>query len=354
MDFSLTTLFVVPVGNTVPVAGSTENLAAGNTGVFLNDYSLATAANVANAEYIYIAQGRKEPYLTGSKRSDKIAKGKVIEFYKSIGAHAPLDQITEVTAFGDSGEEIAVTLRLRSYYIDMAFYNGLTRSVIVKAGDLTVAAEYEAFIDALVAKINAEAMLKQYVVASKSGVGTAAKLVLTGKPVKQDNKVGYQTSLEVNPFHQDRLVFHTYVTKGTATTADFLQTDAIATITLVQRSTFGNKHTAAEIRQMQEYYHSYQNIHKNLFTNPLWNQTYEDFIDDSKIYDLLYIRFRETGGDDSTFVEDSITETVILAIPQGNNADIETILEAYLGAAKESSNDKGAANSFAAGGTTIL
>ena len=34
-DFSLTTLFVVPVGNTLPSSGSTQNLTAGQVGIFL-------------------------------------------------------------------------------------------------------------------------------------------------------------------------------------------------------------------------------------------------------------------------------------------------------------------------------
>ena len=44
-DFSLTTLFVVPVGQTaLPSSGSTQDLAAGQVGIFRSDYTLATAA----------------------------------------------------------------------------------------------------------------------------------------------------------------------------------------------------------------------------------------------------------------------------------------------------------------------
>ena len=72
-DFSLTTLFVVPTSQTaLPVAGSTQDLGAGVFGFFRNDYTLATAANVAAAPYFYIAQGRANTYLQGSKRSDRI------------------------------------------------------------------------------------------------------------------------------------------------------------------------------------------------------------------------------------------------------------------------------------------
>ena len=46
-DFSLTTLFVVPVGNTLPSSGSTQNLTAGQFGLFLNTYAVATTGNIS-------------------------------------------------------------------------------------------------------------------------------------------------------------------------------------------------------------------------------------------------------------------------------------------------------------------
>ena len=72
-DFSLTTLFVVPVGNTLPSSGSTQNLTAGQFGIFRSDYSVATTGNITGKPYFYLAQGRTNTYLQGSKRSDKIS-----------------------------------------------------------------------------------------------------------------------------------------------------------------------------------------------------------------------------------------------------------------------------------------
>ena len=80
MDFSLTTLFVAPVGQTeLPSSGSTQDLTAGQLGVFRNDYTVATAGNIAAAPYFYIAQGRENTYLQSSKRSDKIAASNILE-----------------------------------------------------------------------------------------------------------------------------------------------------------------------------------------------------------------------------------------------------------------------------------
>lgn len=80
-DFSLTTLFVVPVGNSLPSPGtSTQDLTAGQFGIFRSDYSVATAGNIAAKPYFYLAQGRVNTYLQGSKRSDKIASSQVSEW----------------------------------------------------------------------------------------------------------------------------------------------------------------------------------------------------------------------------------------------------------------------------------
>ena len=71
-DFSLTTLFVVPVGQTTfPSTGSTQDLTAGQVGVFTNTY--VGTNTPGTAPYFYIAQGRTNTYLQGSKRSDKIS-----------------------------------------------------------------------------------------------------------------------------------------------------------------------------------------------------------------------------------------------------------------------------------------
>ena len=90
-DFSLTTLFVVPVGqSSFPSSGSTQDLSAGQVGVFSNAY--AATNTPGNFPYFYVAQGRTNTYLQGSKRSDKISGASntgsnhnVTEWYKVSG-----------------------------------------------------------------------------------------------------------------------------------------------------------------------------------------------------------------------------------------------------------------------------
>ena len=73
-DFSLTTLFVVPVGQSaVPSSGSTQDLLPGIVGIFNNLYATVDDTTIANFPYFYVAQGRDNTYLQGSKRSDKIS-----------------------------------------------------------------------------------------------------------------------------------------------------------------------------------------------------------------------------------------------------------------------------------------
>ena len=125
-DFSLTTLFVVPVGNSLPSSGSTQDLTAGQFGIFRSDYSVANAGNIAAKPYFYLAQGRTNTYLQGSKRSDKIAgcvestcKSNVTEWYKVTGCPLPATQVTDVSGWNvQCGDIVTLTLRGHSSYLD--------------------------------------------------------------------------------------------------------------------------------------------------------------------------------------------------------------------------------------------
>ena len=136
-DFSLTTLFVVPVGSSLPSPGSaTQSLSAGQVGIFGSDYTQATALNIANFPYFYIAQGRVNTYLQGSKRSDKISStgSNVTEWYKVTGNSSVDNQITEISNFTvKPGDVVTVTLRGFSSYLNTLYFNGFTRSVTVQA-----------------------------------------------------------------------------------------------------------------------------------------------------------------------------------------------------------------------------
>lgn len=348
-DFSLTTLFVAPVGQTaLPSSGSTQDLTAGQLGVFLNDYSLATAGNIAVAPYFYIAQGRENTYLQGSKRSDKIKGGKnVLEWYKVAGNPVAVNQITEVTNFSVKPQEsISLTIRAHSSYIDTLYFNGLTKSITLPAGCLECGGDpcteipEETVIDGILAELakSASGINPDNVTFDKffrfEKIGTN-KLVIEGKPL---TKYGEPCDVAAYPHEYDRLWFQVFVYKGADTTADFLVSDAcesVATVETVQVSNYPSG-TSEEIAQLEKNFHSYQAGYlKHLHRKVGYNQNFESNVVDGTTYSTFYIRFSDLDASAQTFGDYvPMDSTVIIAVESGNalEAALEAVLEAGLGA----------------------
>ena len=355
-DFSLTTLFVVPVGNTLPSSGSTQNLTAGQVGIFLNDYSVATAGNIAAAPYFYVAQGRTNTYLQGSKRSDKISgcpggsscKTNVTEWYKSTGCATVVNQVTDVVDFTvKPGEIVTLTLRGFSSYLNTLYFNGFTRSVTVNApclecgGDPCTDVDVPALIDELILKLEAHApgdnpdniYLTQFYQFQRIGNDQSALLRITGKPL---TAYGQPCDVAAFPWEYDRFYFRTFIFSGPATTADFIVDDPcnrVAQPVITQRSNYPAG-TSAEVQQLEKNFYSYQAGYlKHLYRMNGYNENFESWVTDGTIYDLYYIKFNEY--DKSAYqwgdyiMEDS---TVIIAVPSTQTTDIEEILVAGLGA----------------------
>jgi hypothetical protein len=354
-DFSLTTLFVVPVGNTLPSSGSTQNLAAGQVGIFLNDYTVATSSNIDDAPYFYIAQGRTNTYLQGSKRSDKISgcpggascKSNVTEWYKSLGCPTPVNQVTDVVDFTvKPGEIVTLTLRGFSSYLNTLYFNGFTRSVTVNApclecgGDPCTDVDVPQLIDELILKLESRApgdnpdniYLSQFYQFQRLGNDQNAFLRITGKPL---TVYGQPCDVAAFPFEYDRFYFRTFIFSGPATTADFIVDDPcnrVATPIIRQRSNYAVG-TSAEVQQLEKNFYSYQAGYlKHLYRMNGYNENFESWVTDGQIYDLYYIRFNEY--DKSAYqwgdyiMEDSM---VIIAVPENQTSAIEAILVAGLG-----------------------
>jgi len=354
-DFSLTTLFVVPVGNTLPSSGSTQNLTAGQVGIFLSDYSVATAGNIAGSPYFYVAQGRTNTYLQGSKRSDKISgcpggsscKTNVTEWYKSNGCATVVNQVTDVVDFTvKCGEIVTLTLRGFSSYLNTLYFNGFTRSVTVNApccdcgGDPCTDTDVPALIDSLIIKLEEHApgdnpdniYLTQFYQFQRIGNDQSALLRITGKPLTQ---YGQPCDVAAFPWEYDRFYFRTFIFSGPATTADFIVDDPcnrVAQPVITQRSNYPAG-TSAEVQQLEKNFYSYQAGYlKHLYRMNGYNENFESWVTDGTIYDLYYIKFNEY--DKSAYqwgdyiYEDS---TVIIAVPNNQTTAIEAILEAGLG-----------------------
>jgi hypothetical protein len=346
-DFSLTTLFVVPVGQTaLPSSGSTQDLSAGTVGIFRSDYSLATAANIAAKPYFYVAQGRVNTYLQGSKRSDRIASNgsNVSEWYKVIGCPTAANQITDVTDFSvQCGDTLTLTLRASSSYINTLYFNGFTRSVTVQApccdcgADPCVDVDTNALINQLIGKLTAQApginpdniSFNTFYTFENVG-GTILRI--TGKPL---TKYGQPCDIAAFPFEYDRMSFRTFVYSGPATTADFIVADS-CNIAITQRSSYASGQSA-EIAQLEKNFYSYQAGYlKHLYRMNGYNENFESWVSDGVTYDSYYIKFNEL--DKSAYQwGDYIQEdsTVIISAPNASTsgiaAAIETVLEAALG-----------------------
>ena len=346
-DFSLTTLFVVPVGNTLPSSGSTQNLTAGQFGLFLNTYAVATTGNIGSAPYFYAAQGRTNTYLQGSKRSDKISSENITEWYKVTGNPVAANQVTDITDFTvKPGEIVTLTLRAFSSYINTLYFNGFTRSVTVNApclacgGDPCTDVDVPALIDDLIYHLNLDApgnnpdniSFSTFYQFQRIGNNASAILRISGKPL---TVYGQPCDIAAFPWEYDRMYFRTFIFSGPATTADFIVADPcnnVALVEVTQRATYPSG-TSAEIQQLEKNFYSYQAGYlKHLYRMNGYNENFESWVTDGTVYDTYYIKFNEY--DKSAYQwgdyihEDS---TVIIAAPQALAEDIEDILVAALG-----------------------
>jgi hypothetical protein len=362
-DFSLTTLFVVPVGSVIASSGSTQDLTPGKVGFFKADYTVATAGNITtNNPYFYVAQGRTNTYLQGSKRSDKISgcagtnpgcRTNVTEFYKVGGCPTPLVQITDVSDWNvKCGEVVTVTLRAHSSYLDTLYFNGFTRSVTVQApccdcgADPCDLVDVPALIDSIIAKFLQEApgnnpdniTFSDFYNFQRLGNDQNAILRINGKPL---TKYGQPCDVAAFPFEYDRMWFRTFVYSGPATTADFIVADAcniVADAQVVQRASYAEG-TSDEIAQLEKNFYSYQAGYlKHLYRMAGYNQNFESWVSSGVTYDTFYIKFNEYNKSEYQWgdyiMEDSM---VIIAVQSGSSeaTSVNSILTAALGAPKD-------------------
>lgn len=354
MDFSLTTVVVVPVGSAPIVAGSTQDLLAGQVGAFTNAY--VGTATPKSGPYFYIAQGRTNTFLQGTKRTDKISglnsvgslNKNVTDWRKVIGCSTPKNQITEVDGWSvQCGEDVTVTLRGFSSYLQTLYFNGWTKSVTVTApccdcgSDPCTDVDVPALIAQIIAKFNEEApgtnpdniTFSDYYTFSTSGAGSTQKLVITGKPL---TKYGQPCDVAVNPQEYDKLRFNTFVYKGPETTADFIVYDAcdiVATATVTQESNYITGQYE-EIAQLEKNYYSYQAAYlKSLYRMAGYNGNYESWAAPGTTYDTFYIRYNDYSKSDTNWGDYvDMDSTVIIAVPQALSAAYEAILVDALGA----------------------
>jgi hypothetical protein len=357
-DFSLNTLFVVPVGSNIASTGSTQNLSAGEVGFFNADYTVIDPASpTATGNYFYVAQGRVNTYLQGTKRSDKIAgcptgsscKSNVTEFYKVSGCPTPVTQVTDVDGWNvHCGDVVTLTLRAHSSYLDTLYFNGFTRSVTVQApccdcgADPCDTVDVPALIDAFILKLTQQAPgnnpdninFNDFYQFQRIGNDANAILRISGKPL---TKYGQPCDVMAFPYEFDRMWFRTFVYSGPATTADFIVADncnIVANAVITQRSNYA-RGTSDEIIQLEKNFYSYQAGYlKHLYRMVGYNGNFESWVSDGTNYTTYYIKFNEY--DRSAYQWGDYIEQdsqVIIAVPSNSGAetDIDDLIEGLLG-----------------------
>ncbi len=360
-DFSLRTLFVVPVGDSLPSSGSTQDLTAGQLGFFRSDYTVANAGNIAAAAYFYVAQGRVNNYLQGSKKSDKIkgcasanCTSNVTKFYKISGCSTAATQVTDVSGFNAKcGDVLTLTLRAHSSYLDTLYFNGLTRSVTVQApccdcgADPCDVVDVPSLIDQFILALEQHApginpdniILSDFFQFQRIGNDANAILRISGKAL---TRYAQPCDIAAFPYEYDRMWFRTFIYAGPATTADFIVFDPcnlVANAVVTQRATYPSG-TPDEIRQLEKDYYSYQAAYlKALYRMNGYNENFESYVSDNVSYDTFVIKFNEIDKSENAWnaaiQEDS---EVIIAVPSSLTSGIETVLTAALGTFPDDGN----------------
>jgi hypothetical protein len=347
MDFSLTTLFVLPVSNTLPTTGTTANLVANQFGVFKPDYTPATAGNVASQPYIILAQGRPVALPgVGTEKSDKIYLKNVIEWFK-VTAHATVSQqITDISDFTAScSEDVTISVRIRSFYADTGYFNGLTKSWTLTTPCCDCGsdpctdidgADIQALVQNFVDLINAETTTNfdstaSFILAERIGTGSTTKLRLIARTLSPEPVTVDPTNF---PFQYDRVYFWAWAYKGPVSSQDYNVWDAcdsFATVTKIQDTTYP-RGSSAEVAQLERDYNSYNTapIAKQLFSDINFNQAFSSQVVAGTYYDFYYLKFKSPMNNqwNATVEQD---EAVIIVNPTTINTGTIAVLTAFLG-----------------------
>ena len=167
-----------------------------------------------------------------------------------------------------------------------------------------------------------------------SVVNTGVKLSITAKPVPQYGP--NSTWAYTNPFVQDKVTINAYFYQGAPTSMDSVVSNRcvnIATITTTQDPVYP-RGLAAQIKEMEVRYHSYQSLNKTIYDDMDWNGSFVSYVD-AATYTLYFIEYKTLPGTDWSTTGTEMTATARIAVPTGAEATIEAILEAFLGSFPE-------------------
>jgi len=345
MDFSLTTVYVLPIGGTLATSGDSSALTAGQLGMFKADLS---APAVAADQRIRFAMGRFPKELTTlSKKSDIIDKNRIIDYYTVPAIPSGVTKQVTINGFNvHCGEQVSVTIRAFSDALSSVYSNGWTESFMALApccdcdSDPCDTVDAQALVDDLVAQINASD-IKDYVGAARTGSAGTSALVLTAKipPAlnANDNNIAY------NQYTLDYVDLFAYVYKGAFTSMDDLiydRCDVAGTVTY-NREVVLARGSGKEVQLIEWQHSSYQNANfKQHYNNDFFDINFVTNAVPSAFYTEFVIKFRPLEGNATWGPHSEYDETVRIFASVDDADDIKTALDAWVGVGEKHTEDR--------------
>lgn len=336
MDFSLTTVFVNPVGSTLATAGATSALTPGKIGLFKKSYAAPAVAGT-DTRFV-IAQGRNADEVPQTtKKSDVIDLSRITRYKQFAPVTTSQTKVVEVKGFNAKcGEQVTVTLRGFSKYLNISYVNGYTQSFTINTPccecgeDPCTVVDAGALVDQFVALINAS-KYGEYVVATKVADGDSFKLVITANEIVQDTPGVMLNNFMYDGY--DYLEFYAYAYKGPETTVEDVvanRCDVFAEVVTTRRPT-GKRGSSAEVALVEQRHYAYQSGRmKDLNCNPDMNPLYTSNVAPNTWYTQFLIKYRPLEGNQAWNMSQEIDETVLIFVAQAQAAAFKTALDAML------------------------
>lgn len=324
-----------------------ESLPKGVIAVYREDLVRAAANVTVNATpFIYIAQGTGDPVL-GAKKTMPIAPGRVRRWAGQRGVATQLPQISHIGWTGVAGDTVntlafdcdraySFQFRVISKYIDVYLPLGLNASIVHKtpccdpcaSGDCgNVDAEAE--VDKIVAAINADKNLSEWVLAEKVSQGTAPNVQLgiriTGKTPPTFSNPGLP---EAFAWSQDAVQFGIFFDNEQSIFDLGLPGDCSSfAVTVTQRPTYAQA-TGAEILELEKRQGSYLSAPAKYRSMDALTNTRPLTADPSALYDLYELAFLPITSYAFQHT-DEMLEEVLIAIKTGQGSVLEDTLNSY-------------------------
>lgn len=348
MDYSLTTVYVLPSDSVIMTAGGSEDLIAGQLGAYIDGFKTAIAPGTTFTKPFQLAQGRypQDAITLGSKKSGQFTPMSITEMY-SLEPFVSQNNSTviEMTNFANlkCDEFYSFSLKASSFFTNIMYAGGKMDSVSAQTpccdcgqdpcATLTDAQILE-FLTELVELANSK--WNQLVTVVLTGTTVADfKITITTLPLES-----YNTECVLFPNQMnDEMLIYPYFIKG----PDSSQTP----VGLVNRCDDGVElnvkerfkysiGTADSVRAMEANYFTYQHWMKSKISqgSPEWRQHFTSFVEDGEDYQTFVLKGKNLSSNETWAGYVHTDQIAIVCIPVSNAAALgafKTLIESLTG-----------------------